>query len=366
MIPKRILFTVTNDLSYDQRMQRICASLADAGYAVELIGRKRGVSIPLIASDYRQIRLFCFFEKGFLFYAEYNLRLFFYLLFQKADAICAIDLDTILPVYLVSLLTGCKRIYDAHELFTEQKEVISRPAVHGFWLAVEKFAVPRFTAGYTVNQSLAQEFKKRYSVSYTVIRNLPRLHAWPEADPGRERFILYQGAVNEGRCFETLIPAMHWVDAPLIICGKGNFYEQTRALIQQYGLEKKIILKGYLPPQELATLTPQAWIGLTLFENKGMNQLHSLGNRFFDYMMAGVPQVCVAYPEYIAINNEHSFAWMIQDTAPETIAAALNHLLQNDVIHKGLQENCQTTRGLLNWEAESPLLIHFYNQLFSG
>jgi uncharacterized protein (DUF302 family) len=44
---KKITFTVTNDLTYDQRMQRICASVANAGYDVLLIGRKLQGSLPL-------------------------------------------------------------------------------------------------------------------------------------------------------------------------------------------------------------------------------------------------------------------------------------------------------------------------------
>lgn len=38
---KRLVFTVTNELSFDQRMIRICSSLAGAGYHVTLVGIKR-------------------------------------------------------------------------------------------------------------------------------------------------------------------------------------------------------------------------------------------------------------------------------------------------------------------------------------
>src|SRR5690349_17278363 len=106
MAVKRILFTVTNDLNYDQRMQRICNTLADAGYDVTLIGRKLKTSAPLPDKNYKQRRLNCWFNKGKLFYAEFNIRVFFFLLFKKADCICAIDLDTILPCYYISKLKG--------------------------------------------------------------------------------------------------------------------------------------------------------------------------------------------------------------------------------------------------------------------
>lgn len=359
----KIIFTVTNDLSYDQRMHRIAGTLAANGYEVVLVGRKLKSSIPLTTKPFVQKRLGCFFSKGFLFYKEYNLRLFFFLLFQKADIICAIDLDTILPVYFVTAIKGQKRVYDAHELFTEQKEVITRPFVHRFWLAVEKFTVPKFKAGYTVNHFIAEEFSKRYGVQYTVVRNLPLLTALPTETHRTEKWILYQGSVNEGRCFETLIPAMKNVNAKLVICGKGNFYEQAVQLVKQYQLESKITFHGYLPPEELSRFTPLAYIGLTLFEPEGLNQYHSLANRFFDYAMAGIPQVCVNYPEYAAINDTYNIAYMVNDTETATIAAALNNLLCDDVLYKQLTQNCLEIRSILNWENEQQILLDFYKTL---
>jgi len=44
---KKIASLVTNDLHQDQRMNRICTALADAGYEVTLIGRKRKTSNQL-------------------------------------------------------------------------------------------------------------------------------------------------------------------------------------------------------------------------------------------------------------------------------------------------------------------------------
>src|SRR5258706_1600085 len=145
---KRIFCAVTNDLNYDQRMIRICNSLAGAGYEVTLVGRQTSDSIAIDQKVYHQHRLRLFFQRGKLFYLEYNLRLFFYLLFRKMDCICAIDLDTIVPCYFISVLKHIPRVYDAHELFCEMKEVVSRPAIYKMWKAVERSFVPAFCNGY--------------------------------------------------------------------------------------------------------------------------------------------------------------------------------------------------------------------------
>lgn len=345
-------------------MQRICTTLAENGFEVTLVGRKMINSKALAQQTFKQKRLSCLFQTGFVFYAEYNLRLFFYLLFNKADFFYAADLDTILPNYFASAIKGKQRIYDAHELFTEQKEIVTRPALHRFWLAIEKFAVPKFKYGYTVNIFIKEELKRRYNVDYKIIRNLPALSPLSTRGEGPGvRFIIYQGAVNEGRSFETLVPAMKFIDAPLKICGNGNFFEQTRQLVAANKLEYKIELAGYVLPQQLKLITQQAYFGLTLFEKTGLNQYYSLSNRFFDYIMAGIPQVCVNYPEYKAINDQYNIAWMIDDTETQTIADALNWLLEDKTLYEQLKQNCVIAREQLNWQEEEKKLIAFFKSL---
>ncbi|MDD2792495.1 MAG: glycosyltransferase [Sediminibacterium sp.] len=359
----RIILTVTNDLSFDQRMQRIAGTLQQQGHEVTLVGRKRRQSIPLAPTPFRQVRLACFSDKGPLFYIEFNIRLLLFLLSKSTDYICSIDLDTILPCLAASVIRKTDRLYDAHEYFTEQKEIIRRPTIQRIWKVIERFAVPHFQKGYTVNTHLATLFREQYGVNYAVIRNIPVKYQIEETDnQSINKFILYQGAVNEGRCFEQLIPAMKWVNAPLYIVGSGNFMEQVAELIRYYQVEHKVFLKGSLPPDQLRLLTRQATIGVTLFEPNGINQYYSLANRFFDYMMAGIPQICVNYPLYAELNNQYGFAELIPDTHPLTIGAALNKLLNNTVVYEQLRQNCLTAREILHWENEAGLLTQFYSK----
>ena len=359
---KRLVFTVTNDLTYDQRMIRICTSLAQNGYNVLLVGRTLNDSVALKDQVFQQKRLRCFFNKGKLFYAEYNIRLFFYLLFAKMDLIGAIDLDTILPCLFISRLKNKRRVYDAHELFCEMKEIVTRPAVYKMWKRIEKYTVPKFKNGYTVNQIIADEFNKMYGVQYEVIRSIAVLRPL-EIPEKKERYILYQGAVNEGRSFETLIPAMKNVNAKLIICGDGNFMDQAKSLVQQYQLEDKIIFKGKVAPDELRNYTLNAYIGVTIFENNGISNYYSLANRFFDYLQSAVPQLCVDFPVYKEINNLHGIAVLINDTEIDTIANALNRLLDDEHLYKQLQQNCLKAREILCWQEEEKRLINFYKNL---
>ncbi|OSZ79643.1 group 1 glycosyl transferase [Chitinophagaceae bacterium IBVUCB1] len=343
-------------------MMRICTTLAEAGYDVILVGFLRKDSQPLASRPYKQKRLPVVAEKGKLMYADFWLKLFFYLLFRPTDIMCCIDLDTMLPVYYASAIRRKKRVHDAHELFVELKEVITRPAISKMWNGIANRYVPRFPNGYTVGKGIVTELKKRYGVDYALVRNITVLQ--PVTIPEKkEKYILYQGAVNVGRRFEELIPAMQYVDAPLIICGGGNFFEETKALIQQYGLQDKVKLKGYLPPDELKQYTIGAWVGITLFEETSLSNRLSLANRFFDYMHNGVPQLCIKYEEYEQVNAEYEVASLIANPTPEGIATALNKLLQDEAYHKRLQDNCLQAREKYCWQEEAKTLLNFYEQL---
>ena len=364
---KKLIFTVTNDLSYDQRMIRICTSLALAGYHVTLTGRKLPGSISLAIMPYHQYRIRCFFNKGFLFYAEFNLRLFFYLLYKKADLVCAIDLDTVLPCYLISRIKNIPRVYDAHELFCEMKEIVSRPRIYNFWKSIERFSVPRFLHGYTINRFIAGEFNKYYGVSYETIRNVPykiENGSLPFNPEQNEKFILYQGAVNEGRSFETLIPAFKSIDANLVVCGNGNFMQQALQIVKENNLENKIRFTGWVSPDILKSYTRKAYIGVNIIENKGLSNRLSLSNRFFDYIQSALPQVSVDYPAYREINNDYECALLIEDTSTDTIEKALNRLLNDQQLYNRIRDNAVNAAGIFNWNNEEKKLLNFYQNIF--
>ncbi len=361
---KRLVFTVTNELNYDQRMIRICNSLHNAGYEITLIGVKHHSSPPLFHKSYHQIRINTYFKKGFGFYAEYNIRLFFKLLFLKADLFCCIDLDTILPVYFAGKWRHKKIVYDAHEYFSQLKEVVTRKYVYKVWHSIEKVFVPKFKNGYTVGYQIASEFKKWYGIDYEVIRNAPILtDSNSFVKESRDKTILYQGAVNHARGLEYLIPAMKQIDASLYIYGDGNFLKETHLLIIKNKLQDKVILKGKSDPESLKMITKGAYIGINLVENNGLNQYYSLANKFFDYIHAGVPQVSMNYPEYKKINEQFEVALLIDDLSENTVSIAINKLLNNKDFYESLQSNCLKAREVYHWQNEEKKLISFYKNI---
>lgn len=373
----KIILTVTNDLHYDQRMQRICTSLANKGYEVKLVGRLRASSFALQDFTFQTKRLSCFFDKGKFFYLEYNIRLFLYLLFSKFDVVCSIDLDTILAGFYVAKWKRKTCVYDAHEYFTEVPEVVERPAIQRIWERIANLTIPRLKHCYTVCESLSEVFEEKYGTPFQVIRNVPfalqrpillseiqRVQAQYNLPQTDKKVILYQGALNDGRGIEELITVMQFIDsAELWLAGEGDLSQDLRTLAQQLKVTNRVHFLGFVLPNDLKAITQLADIGLNLLQNKGLNYYYSLANKCFDYVQAEKPALQMDFPEYQKINERYEIGILLPDLAVHTIQTALEKLLNEPDFYQKIVQNCKTAKVEWTWENESLKLLDFYKKL---
>lgn len=361
---KKIICTVTNDLVYDQRMQRICTSLHKHSFDVTLVGRAAANATPLSNMAFSQIRLRCFFNKGFLFYAEYNIRLFIFLLFTTFDIVCGCDLDTLPATVLAAKIKRKKVVYDAHEYFPESPELIGRPMVKSVWHFIEKSLIKKADVVYTVTTSIAQLFQKKYKIEVHVIRNVPMKFKVEKSKNQHQKIILYQGAVNIGRGLNELLLAMLKIkDAVCWIVGDGDEMNHIKQSIQELALNDKVRLLGKKKPEELRRITQDAYIGINLLENRGLSYYYSLGNKTFDYIHAAKPQVLIGFPEYIQLNNQYNIGLIVDELNMEKIQQAIEQLLHDEALYKSIQQNCLRAKKELCWEKEEQKLIALYKSL---
>lgn len=359
---KRIIATVTNDLTFDRRMQRICRTLADNGYAVTLVGRQLADSRVLAKEPFRQHRIKCWFNKGKQFYIEYNIRLTWYLLWQKTDIVCAVDLDTIMPCFIIGGLKGWSKTYDAHEYFSEVPEVVDRPLVKKVWEWVGQKYIPKADLAYTVGPALAQIFTERYSIAFHSIRNLPDAVA-PLPSPKKGGYLLYQGALNKGRGLEALLEAMQQIDLKLKIAGEGDLSVQLRQLAVDLGVTDKVEFLGFVKPQDLPELTSGAWLGLNLLENMGLSYYYSLANKCFDYIQADVPAIHMDFPEYRALVDKYPVAVLLTELSPKAIVDLVQELQRDSDHYDRLVMACQNAKKHFTWQIEADKLLTLYRDV---
>jgi len=359
---KIIICAVTNDLSQDQRMHRICTTLSKK-YTVRLIGRKRNHSIPLDVFSFQTLRLDCWFDRSFLFYAEYNLRLFLYLMKQNFDCVNANDLDTLLACRLAAFFKRKRFVFDAHEIFTDVPELISAPVKRWIWKSVGSIFLQRSRHNYTVNESLSKHLHEKYKVPFQVVQNFPSLKQTTYSTEVRKptRFI-YQGAMNLGRGIENIIAAIQQIpEAELFLVGRGDLDKAISKLIQGY--EDRIFFTGFLSPHELSALTKKCHIGFNVLSGDSLNYFFSSANKYFDYIMANIPCISMNFPEYQRANEQFETAILIPSYEVEHIIAAMKQMMYDNELYQRLQSNCSKAKMSFNWESQSDLLLAFYDRV---
>lgn len=370
---KKAIVSVINDLSTDQRVHKVCSTLSEMGFEVMLVGRKQRKSLPLAKRDYKTKRMFLLFEKGPLFYIEFQKRLFFFLLFHKADVLVANDLDTLLPNYLISKLKGIPLVYDTHELFCEVPELQQSPVKKSIWKRLEKWIFPKLKHVFTVNQSIAAIYNAEYNVPVKVVRNIPLLSNQKKVSfstkqemnlPLDKKIIILQGAgINIHRGAEEAVLAMQFIDdALLLIVGSGDVIPVLHNMVQKHKLQHKVIFTGKVPFEKLIQYTRIADLGLTLDKDTNTNYRYSLPNKLFDYIHAGVPVLASDLVEVKHIVQSFSVGDCIDNHNPHHIADKVNAILNNDLLLSEWKKNCKIAAEKLNWENEEKVLMEVYNQ----
>lgn len=335
------------------------------GFKPLLVGRKKRTSLPLQKREYKTRRFNFLFERGPLFYACFNLRLFFFLLFSKTNVLVANDLDSLPANFLASKLKNTPLVYDSHEYFTEVPELLKRPGVKKIWQRLEEKMVPKVKFAYTVCDSIAQIYTAKYGTKFRVVRNVPFAKSFSANvySERNQKIILYQGAVNIGRGLEQAILAMKKINrAKLVIAGDGDIKTQLEQLVKNNFLENKVEFTGRLNIEELSLLTPQADLGLSVEEDLGLNYQYALPNKLFDYIQAQVPVLVTNLPEMAAIVKQYQIGEIIHSLDPDALAEKINNALFKENIQKIWKQNLKKAASDLVWEKEEKVLHDIFER----
>ncbi len=368
---KHIVISVTNDLVTDQRVEKVCTILQKLNYEITLIGRKLPESLP-ISRNYKIIRMNLLFKKGFLFYAEYNIRLFFKLFFLKKDVLLANDLDTLSANYLISKIFNKKLVYDSHELFTEVPELVSRPRVQNVWLTIENFIFPKLKNVYAVNDEIAKIYSDKYKIPVKVVRNIaPKLIdtkidlALAEKVKGNKKMIILQGSgLNIDRGAEEAVLMMQYVEnAVLYIIGSGDIFDNLKEIRDKYNLQNKVFIKSKMPYAELMEFTKIADLGLSLDKGTNLNYEYSLPNKVFDYIQTNTPLMVSNRKIVAKLVTENKIGFVTKTHDPKELAKTVQTIFSDKKTYKTWKQNLIKASKIYNWKSESKKLEEIFNNL---
>lgn len=359
---KRIIISASNDLFTDQRIIKTCDCFNELGYDILLIGRKLKNSPPL-SRPYKIKRWKLFFNSGFLFYAELNIRLLLKLLVSKKTMLYANDLDTLLANYIGSILSRVPLVYDSHEYFTEVPELVNQPTVKRFWENIEATIFPKLKYAITVNEEIAEIYSKKYGVHVRVIKNVPKkiMNYKEEDSSSRDKIIIYQGALNKGRGLELLIDSMTFLEGfKLFIAGDGYLVMDLKSKVTALKLSDRIQFLGRIDPKDLYNYSSKAAIGVSLEEDLGLNYRYSLPNKVFDYIQCRVPIIASNLPVTKSLVEQYHVGEILIDRNPNSLAHMIKHVYQNS---SNYSQGLNHAARRYNWNSEKTKLIKLVDQI---
>lgn len=357
---RHITVLVSNDVQFDQRVAKTCDSLRAQGWTITRIGRLLPDSQPFECPD--EVKRFSLlFHRGALFYAALNVRLFWYLLFAKTDALWANDLDTLLPAFLIGKLRRKPLMYDSHEYFTEAEGLSGRKFQKWVWCALERWMFPRLAMAITVNESIAAIYRKKYNVPVHVLRNVPKAlvelgdqqtvspFGWPD---GKLRVLLQGAYIDPDRGGMEAVEAMQLLpEAHLLIVGSGRDLDNMKQRVHDLHLSTRVAFLPRLPRAQLLAITRTAHIGLSLDKPLHLNYTLSLPNKLFDYIQAGVPVLVSSLPEVQRIVLSYEVGEVIDAVTPEGVARGIQGMQSSGKMEQ-YRRNTHAAAAQLTWEQE--------------
>jgi glycosyltransferase involved in cell wall biosynthesis len=148
-------------------------------------------------------------------------------------------------------------------------------------------------------------------------------------------------------------------DRHLVIMGNGPGVSQAKQYARSHA---NIHYQPAVPIDEVLDYSSSADVGLFLLPpNSCLSYQFSLGNKFFEYLRAGLAVIVSDNPEMAAVVRRHNFGW-IYDGREVDFGAFVSKLTKAEVDEK--RSRAKKAADLYTWEREELVLKEMYASLF--
>ena len=384
----KVLMPDIMKVEHNVRVLQEAISLKNAGHDVEIIGfsnvtKKRhfkinGINvISFYLHDGRSG-----FGKIYRYYTaikmliDINLRI----IFSKADIYHAHNFHVLPACFISSFFHKAKLIYDTHESWTIHKNRKYHPE-HIFAFVIEKIFLRFIDNFITVNEMVADYYKKKYSItSATVLYNNRPITPIGSNDlikrevgiDKTKKIALFIGGLwPSGRGIFELIKSSRYIDENIAIVmmgyGSGNMIKKMYNAVKLVRGEDKVFI---LPPKqsdEVMSYVMGADIGINLIKREGPAQDFQSPWKLFEYCMGGLAVISTDLAFHRMIYEAYDIGVLItKENNPKEIAETINELAYDSYKLNKYKKNSRiAAEQEFNWENQEEKLIELYNSLIT-
>ncbi len=363
-----------NPIDYERRIQNQAGSASEAGYNVWIVALGKPFEKNLEKKKkYLLWRIHTpYYRGGPLKFLHFNWKLVLFLFKKRPDIIHCHDLWVLPSAVLPVIFTKCKLIYDAHEYYPGLEIFTRNKIKKKIWILFEYLAIPHVNVLLTVSEPLAKLYHEKYEriKQVEVIRNLPKKEipmnkfSIPGVNSRQKKIILYQGHFRPGRGLENLIDSLPQVpEVQLVLIGGGELEDKLKRRIEKCQLKDRVIFAGYIATDHLISATSCADLGIALFEPTSINYAYALPNKFFEYIMAGIPVLTSNIDTFQAYIDEYKVGLTVDPFDIGEIANTINFMISNAVKLNEWRKNSLAASKKLNWDMESKKMNRIYENI---
>ena len=390
----RVLMLTTSQIDIDGRINKVAATLADAGYAVDVLcwqhsASNEDVLIQDIREGVRYIRVMPssrWTGQRFAFFYQEQLRQVG--LDCEYDYVHANDLSTLFVSWLLAREKGVPLVYDAHEIWTENvffngsDWVPLAGLTRWFVRRYERFLVRYVDLFATVSESIQDDYKERFGLPERpyLLANFPERALLEQSTEGHEslreicglndeHFVtVYLGGVNPLRNIETVIRAHALMPEHCVFVIRGPGIEvhgkEYEELAAELGVTDRVFILPGVGRDEVLAGAKGADVGIVMLKNLCNNFYWFYPNKFFEYMLGALPVAVSDFPDVRRHIDKERCGVVFDPASPKSIADALLSLASDPNEARAMgQRGREGVLARYNWEAATLGFVELYHAL---
>jgi glycosyltransferase involved in cell wall biosynthesis len=390
---RRILMLTVSQIEIDPRINKVARTLASGGYEVDIVCYANqsdmiAVGEEVIQPGVRYVRV-PREDKWQGHFERWFQEEFYRVALQRPyDYVHANDLPTLLVGWILARARGVPLIYDTHEMWSENvvyngHEWIPMPSwIRTLTRYYEGFLVRYVHLLVTVSPSIRAEFQQRYKVPRPpyMLANYPELRLVRQTQETHfslramcgltaQHFVtLYLGGVNPLRNIENVIKAHQYLpqECVFVIRGPGiaSYRPHYEAFAKECGLEDRVFCLPPVPMDDVIAGAAGADCGIVMLRNLCKNFYWFYPNKFFEYMLAGLPVAVSNFPDVTAHVQKEECGVLFDPEVPQSIAEALRWLYEHPDARRAMGERARASIFReYNWEALTKPFLDLYRQV---
>ncbi len=284
----------------------------------------------------------------------------------RPDIIHCNDFDTLPFGFLAAVICDSALVYDSHELWSVNGQVIE--SRFGSWLVkrIEGFIAPRCDAVISVSHAAGDWLQERYGLkNLEVVTNCPNIETVQHLPKEAKFELLYHGMFAPDRGCEELIGCAEEVKPygiQIHFRGYGEWMEHYRQLARSAGADN-IVFSDKVPSGEVSTAASASHVGVALTRPITKSYELTVSNKLFEYLAAGLPVILSDVPEHRYLNDKYHFGIIIEEMTAEALAQAAIRLKTDEALYQELARNAEAASKELCFEKEGQKLLRIYQEI---